>query len=439
MKKDWKIILFIGLFGLLALTGCNEAGNEAQEADYALVENQRQEAFCVVEAWRARSLEYEAPQLYVSLESEQDVSAIAWHGSYTVFYEDGNIAGATNFDQLPPSELLVQDFSSVTLQLPYEQDMPLDLRVISMDFNYGNPPSSDPHIIFVTRWRVEQIDGAEVVIGDFYNGETVEPMAHETWTPGVPVDMISILDDGFDYIYIVQPEWREGQIRWSSLFAFRVNSGTSHSSGAGNLATAIEPPERTVEEFAAFILNAEQVYRDIVLADLFSGHWDEALDEWILSEYLEEAPNLWPVHGWRVLPSSGFTSISDLNVAVHEYWSENFGVSTNPDNTESFDYAEIDGSLYFFPAMASGVGDSFLGVIWELAQFEVLHQTGKHATLRAQVYITSYGEIYRGSLQWEILDGRIVAREIDWGHFVLWNDVPEAIDAMVSSGRWVDG
>lgn len=49
---------------------------------------------------------------------------------------------------------------------------------------------------------------------------------------------------------------------------------------------------------------------------------------------------------------------------------------------------------------------------------------------------TSYGELYRGILLWEIVNGRIAAREIQWGEFVFWRDFPEAIDAMVSSGRW---
>jgi len=206
--------------------------------------------------------------------------------------------------------------------------------------------------------------------------------------------------------------------------------------------------ERTVEEFAALILRAEQVYRDLVLGDLFSGHLDEASGEWAWSEYLEEAPDLWietpegPYRGWnmprwRVLPSSGFTSIAELNAAVHEYWSNDFEVRTIQ-ATESIDYAELDGALYFFPAMASGVGDAFLGVIWELTQFEVLHQADKHATVRAEAYFTSYGELYQGTLQWDLENDRIVTRDIEWGELVLWRDAPEAIDAMVASGRWTE-
>ena len=208
--------------------------------------------------------------------------------------------------------------------------------------------------------------------------------------------------------------------------------------------------ESKVEELSAFILRAEKVYRDIVLGDLFSGHWDEVMDEWVWSEYLEEAPDLWietpdgPYRGWnmprwRVLPSSGFTSIAELNAAVHEYWSEDFGASTDTIMTESIDYAQIDGALYFFPAMASGIGDSFLGIIWELAQFDVLYQTAdNHVTMRADIYLISYGNLYHGILHWEIADGRIAERDIEWGEFVLWRDMPEAIDAMVASRRWTE-
>ena len=209
-------------------------------------------------------------------------------------------------------------------------------------------------------------------------------------------------------------------------------------------------PERTVEEeLTAFILRAEQVYRDIVLGDLFRWYWDEAAEDWIMSEYLEEAPPFWvytpnwrPPGGymmrWRVLPASGFTSIAELNAALHEYWGEDFEVRTNPGVTESIDFVEDDGGLYFFPAMASGIGTSFLGVLWEVTQIELLHQEGTRAVLRADAYLTSYGELYRGVLRWVIMDGRIATRSLEWGDFVLWRDAPHAIDAMVASGRWTE-
>ena len=197
--------------------------------------------------------------------------------------------------------------------------------------------------------------------------------------------------------------------------------------------------ELTVEELTAFILRAEQVYRDIVLGRLFSGHWDEALGDWVWSEYVEpewHQPGRYMLR-LRVLPSSGFTTVAELNAALHEYWSEDFQVSTNS-RTESIDYKEIDGGLYFFPAEISGVGASFLGVVWELAQFELMYQEGEHAILRADVYVTTYGVLYSASLQWEIANGRVIAREIEWGELVLWQDFPEAIDAMIASGRWTE-
>jgi len=65
MKKDMKIILFAGLLGLLALTGCTVATEQIQEVG------------CVVSAWRAGSLEYKPPQLYVFLEPEEEVRVIS--------------------------------------------------------------------------------------------------------------------------------------------------------------------------------------------------------------------------------------------------------------------------------------------------------------------------------------------------------------------------
>ena len=228
MRKDLKVMLLAGLFSLLALIGCTATTEQTQEAN------------CIVDAWRARSLEYGPPQLYVFLGPEQSVPAIAWYMGYTVFYEDGTPVGATRFDSLGPSELLSKDFYSATLQLAHGQDIPLELQFISMDFNYGHPPSSNPQIISATRFRIGYIDGVEVVHGDFYSGEIVELLAQETWTPGIPVDVISILDDGFDYIYIVQPKWQDGPIRWHSFFAFRVNSGINACSYSNNVPIATE-------------------------------------------------------------------------------------------------------------------------------------------------------------------------------------------------------
>lgn len=215
MKKMLALGLTV-LVLLVVLVACdNSNGNNDITDPSGNESNLQQKSGCVVDAWLAENFELEPPQLYVFLEPEQGVQAIAWHMGYTVFYEAGNIAGGATFDSPHPSELLLQDFYSATLQLSHEQRLPLDLQFIGIDFNYGYPPSGDPHIISATRWRVKYVDGVEAVYGDFYNGETVELME----------DVISILDDGYDYIYIVQPEWREGQVRWNSLFAFRVNSG----------------------------------------------------------------------------------------------------------------------------------------------------------------------------------------------------------------------
>jgi len=205
--------------------------------------------------------------------------------------------------------------------------------------------------------------------------------------------------------------------------------------------------DSTMDELVAFILKAEQVYRDIVLGELFNSHMDPDSGEWILSEYVEEAPDYridtpegpyqsMSMFRHRVLPSSGFTSIAELNEVVHEFWSESFKVSSESIASESIDYAEIDGALYFFPAGASGIGDIFLGVVWELAVFELINQEGNHATVRAEAYLTSYGNLYQCTIQWEIEGSKIVTRDIDFGEHILWRDMPDAIDAMVASGRW---
>jgi hypothetical protein len=88
--------------------------------------------------------------------------------------------------------------------------------------------------------------------------------------------------------------------------------------------------------------------------------------------------------------------------------------------------------------MASGVGDVFLGVIWELTEFEVLYQSDKRATVRAETYLTSYGNLSRGFLLWELENDKVITRDVEWSQFVLWRDFPEAIDAMVASGRWTE-
>ena len=67
-----------------------------------------------------------------------------------------------------------------------------------------------------------------------------------------------------------------------------------------------------------------------------------------------------------------------------------------------------------------------------------MYQEGEYAVLRADVYVTSYGELYSASLRWEIENGRIATREIEWGELIFWRDFPEAIDAMVASGRWTE-
>ena len=189
----------------------------------------------------------------------------------------------------------------------------------------------------------------------------------------------------------------------------------------------INASEPTEDELVEFILRAEQVYRSIVHGRFFDHHWDEESDEWILNEHIERSPDLWVEHEWayrggfymlryRVLPSSGYTSIADLNAALHEYWSEDFEVRSGNPMVYFADFMEIDGALYYFPPEACGGWATRF--IFETAQFEILEQTDERTTVRAELYITAVGTLYRGALQWEILGGRIVAKNIDWGYVV---------------------
>ena len=210
-----KMIFSLGMtIAIIFLSGCI---NGLYMED---VHNIEQKEICIVEAWRTGDFVIEPPQLFVSLnETGQSVRAISRHMGYGVHYKDGTIAGGADFDSPHPSTILTEDFSASTLQLTHKQDIPLDLVVI--EFTYGNPPSTNPYIVSVTRWRAEY--AAEACW--YYGGETIELVASGGWTSRQIDYMIPVFDDGYDYVYVVQPRWQEGQIRWHSLFAFRINSG----------------------------------------------------------------------------------------------------------------------------------------------------------------------------------------------------------------------
>ena len=209
--KNLRMRLFAGIFGVLVLAGCVlEAG---QTRGNPLGPMTPQEPV--------------TPHLYVFLEPGQGVQAIGLNTSWTVFDEDGNFVVGFDSDSPHPLQLGLRDFYSATLQLSHVQDSPLDWRFIGLDFTLGYPPNAHlPHIISVTRWRVEHT--GEWRIDVFPGEETVELMAPGGWTPGPLAEMIPIFDDGFDYIYAVQAEWREGRSQGTKLFAFRVISGVEH-------------------------------------------------------------------------------------------------------------------------------------------------------------------------------------------------------------------
>ena len=200
--KNLRMMLFAGLFSVLLFAGC------AEEAGYLQRDN----------------LEPVPPHLYVFLAPEQGVRAIGLSTSWTVFDEDGNFAVDFNADSPHPQQLSPRDFESATLRLSHGQDSPLDWRFIGLDFTYGDPPNTHlPHILSVTRWSVRHTGAWSIDV--FPGEETVELVAPGGWTPGLFADMIPIFDDGFDSIYAVQAEWREGRSQGTKLFAFRVISG----------------------------------------------------------------------------------------------------------------------------------------------------------------------------------------------------------------------
>ena len=205
-----------------------------------------------------------------------------------------------------------------------------------------------------------------------------------------------------------------------------------------------------ISKIVEFILSAEKVYRDVALGGMFDGNTDAQTGEWVKSEFAEEAPDLWvetpegPYSGMnmvrrRILPSSGFTSVDDMNAALSEYWNDDFKIeSANLEDitTESINFTVIDGELYYFPAMACGIGTIFSGVIWELAEFEVLLQTDDLVIVSADVFVMAEGNLFRSAIVWRIVDNKIASRDFEWGEHVVWRDVPEAINWMVTSGRW---
>jgi len=189
MKKALKNILSIGLLSLLALTGCDAEAEQIQE----------------------NPLEPIPPHLYVFLEPEQAVRTIGLGISWTVFDEGGNfLIGFHGDSHPPPGQLRPEDFYSATLHLPHGQDTPVDWRFVDMDFTYGYPPNTySPYSISVTRWRIL----------DYLGNLDVEYEAVEVG------DMVPIFDDGHDYIYAAEVEWREGRSRGRRYFVFRVKSG----------------------------------------------------------------------------------------------------------------------------------------------------------------------------------------------------------------------
>ena len=94
------------------------------------------------------------------------------------------------------------------------------------------------------------------------------------------------------------------------------------------------------------------------------------------------------------------------------YWGENFEVRAGKPEVHSVGFMEIEGVLYYFPPLADG--GWAMRFIFETAQFGILEQTNECVIIRAELYLTAEGILSKVALQYEIMDGRIVARNLDW-------------------------
>ena len=134
--------------------------------------------------------------------------------------------------------------------------------------------------------------------------------------------------------------------------------------------TLYQWPMPTAEQFGEKIIRAEEARAELVSAWFLLEH----------SEIVSEEPGV-----YRVLPSAGINSVSDLQERLkNAHW--------NGDMIETFfatsitTFEERADGFYFTPYIACGNA-----WVWALAEFEILETVGYYATIEAQVLNVSEG------------------------------------------------
>ena len=176
MKKT--IVISGMVFILLFLSACNNTGNTPSEQ---------------------RNTLNEPPTLYIGSNtrnsSEQDFNAVRLSWTWSVSQKDGN-SRTSHADASGPLHL--SDYSAITLFISE------DIADITLHFSDDYQPLS----ISAKRWDTKLL-GMESDTGFYDEGEPIE----------VSSSMISVQNDGIDYIYEVYANWDEG----NSYYVFRVS------------------------------------------------------------------------------------------------------------------------------------------------------------------------------------------------------------------------
>lgn len=138
------------------------------------------------------------PQLHVSIQSEAQQRVMAIQGvSNWSFTDADGVGGGELTDSLHSLQLSQADLSRVTLYLHYE--------INEIELEFDAPPQS----LYVTRWNAIYADTQ-------YIGDAVD----ENVPVGLNGNTISIIDDGYAYVYEVRAVWEQGL----AYYTFRTES-----------------------------------------------------------------------------------------------------------------------------------------------------------------------------------------------------------------------
>lgn len=191
MMKKISCLCLIAVF--IILSGCESeyAGNVDQ------VENQGNSEQYFTDP--AIEILRSVPQLHVSIQSEaqQRVMAIIGVSNWSFTDADGVVHSGPLTDSPHSLQLSQADLSRVTLYLHYE------INDIVLEFDA--PPQS----LSVTRWNAVYADTQ-------YIGDAVD----ENVPVGLNGNTISIIDDGYAYVYEIRAVWEQGL----AYYTFRTES-----------------------------------------------------------------------------------------------------------------------------------------------------------------------------------------------------------------------